>query len=92
MLVAAQSFYFFFQVGPLSNSTQTQCLCTHLSSFASSFFVPPNKIDWDKVNLTELLKNPTVTIIVCCIFLLYFLLLIWARRKDKKDLQLVRVV
>ena len=80
-----------FQVGPLSNSTHTQCLCNHMSSFASSFFTPPNKIDLSKVNLTELFNNPTVTIIVCGIFLLYFLLLVWARRADKRDLQLVRV-
>ena len=62
-----------------------------MSSFASSFFTPPNKIDLSKVNLTELFNNPTVTIIVCGIFLLYFLLLVWARRADKRDLQLVRV-
>ncbi|XP_022801963.1 polycystic kidney disease protein 1-like 2 [Stylophora pistillata] len=78
-------------VGPLSNSTHTQCLCTHMSSFASSFFVPPNKIDWGKVNMEELLKNPIVAIIVCCIFLLYSLLVVWARRKDKADLLLVGV-
>ena len=62
-----------------------------MSSFASSFFAPPNKIDWDRVNPTELLNNPTVTIIVCGIFLLYLLLLVWARRADKRDFQLVRV-
>lgn len=51
--------------------------------------MPPNKIDWDKVSLEELLKNPLVFSVVCGIFGLYFLLVVWARRADRKDLEKV---
>ncbi|KAK3737773.1 hypothetical protein QZH41_012212 [Actinostola sp. cb2023] len=74
------------EVGPLTTRDITQCLVLHATSFAADFFVPPNSIDWSKISLDELLKNPIVFIIVMVIFGLYFLLLIWARRADKKDL------
>lgn len=51
--------------------------------------MPPNKIDWDKVSLAELLNNPLVFSVVCGIFGLYFLLVLWARRADRKDLEKV---
>ena len=75
--------------GPKTTVNLRHCRCNHLTSFASDFFVPPNKIDWNKVSLEELLKNPLVFSVVCGIFGLYFLLLIWARRADRKDLEKV---
>ena len=51
--------------------------------------MPPNKIDWNKISLEELLKNPLVFSFVCGIFALYFLILVWARRADRKDLEKV---
>ena len=78
-----------FKAGPKTTPTKRHCRCNHLTSFASDFFVPPNKIDWDKVSLEELLKNPLVFSVVCGIFGLYFLLVVWARRADRKDLEKV---
>ena len=66
-----------------------QCLCTHLSAFGGDFIVAPNPIDFDKVfaafgNLAES-GNFVVLAVVCSIWGLYFLMLIIARRADKKD-------
>lgn len=82
-------FYLNFKAGPKTTPKKRHCLCNHLTSFASDFFVPPNKIDWDKVSLEELLNNPLVFSVVCGIFGLYFLLVLWARRADRKDLEKV---
>ncbi|EDO36967.1 predicted protein, partial [Nematostella vectensis] len=79
-------------VGGLTTPELSQCFSTHLTSFASDFFVPPNKIDWSKISLDELAKNPTVFAFVLSIFGAYFLLVIWARRADRKDLEKVRIV
>ncbi|XP_048576191.1 uncharacterized protein LOC5508455 [Nematostella vectensis] len=76
-------------VGGLTTPELSQCFSTHLTSFASDFFVPPNKIDWSKISLDELAKNPTVFAFVLSIFGAYFLLVIWARRADRKDLEKV---
>ncbi|XP_031568814.1 polycystin-1-like [Actinia tenebrosa] len=80
------------KVGPDSNLTHTQCLCTHATSFASDFVVPPNKIDWSKISLDELFKNFLVTAILLTAIGLYFLLLIPARRQDLKDLEKIGVI
>ena len=82
-------FLCYFKAGPKTTPTKRHCRCNHLTSFASDFFVPPNKIDWDKVSLEELLNNPLVFSVVCGIFGLYFLLVVWARRADRKDLEKV---
>ncbi|XP_022801964.1 uncharacterized protein LOC111339550, partial [Stylophora pistillata] len=79
------------KAGPQTTPTERHCRCNHLTSFASDFFVPPNKIDWDKVSLEELFNNPLVFSVVCGIFGLYFLLVLWARRADRKDLEKVGV-
>ncbi|NXJ75146.1 PK1L2 protein, partial [Trogon melanurus] len=74
-------------VGPKTNPRSTQCLCDHLTFFGSSFFVIPNAIDVSKT--TELfgtfVDNPVVVTTVGCIFLIYVLVVIWARRKDIQD-------
>lgn len=80
---------FLHQVGPATTRFVTQCFTTHATSFAGDFFVPPNSIDWSKISLDELLNNPIVFIVVMVIFGMYFILLIWARRADKKDLDKV---
>ena len=69
-----------------------QCLCTHLTSFAGDFFVMPNAIDWSKISLDNLFSNPTVFAVVMTIFGLYVIGMIWARKKDKQDLLMVRLV
>ena len=54
----------------------------------------PTPIDFDKV-FTELVRlleggNITVVIAISCVFGLYLVLLIWARKNDKSDLLKVR--
>ncbi|XP_026517425.1 polycystic kidney disease protein 1-like 2, partial [Terrapene carolina triunguis] len=74
-------------VGPKTTPSSTQCLCNHLTFFGSTFFVTPNTIDVSKT--VELfgtfVDNPVVVTTVGCIFLVYVLVAIWARRKDIQD-------
>ena len=65
------------------------CKCNHLTSFASDFLVAPNPIDFDKVFSADLSENFVVLLVVCLIFGLYILLVVIARRFDKKDLEKV---
>ncbi|NXK89486.1 PK1L2 protein, partial [Formicarius rufipectus] len=75
------------RVGPKTNPRSTQCLCNHLTFFGSSFFVIPNAIDVSKTAqlFGTFVDNPVVVTTVGCIFLLYVLVVIWARRKDIQD-------
>ena len=87
-------FYFvFLKVSQDSNTTHLKCLCNHLTSFGGNFIQAPNPIDFDKVftgflNLAES-DNISVLVIIACIFLLYLVVLIFARRADKRDLDKV---
>ncbi|CAM9436306.1 unnamed protein product [Bubo scandiacus] len=74
-------------VGPKTNSRSTQCLCNHLTFFGSSFVIIPNAIDVSKTAqlFGTFVDNPVVVTTVGCIFLIYVLVLIWARRKDIQD-------
>ncbi|NWX26062.1 PK1L2 protein, partial [Notiomystis cincta] len=74
-------------VGPKTNPSSTQCLCNHLTFFGSSFFVIPNAIDISKTAqlFGTFVDNPVVVTTVGCIFLIYVLVVIWARRKDIQD-------
>ncbi|XP_061449764.1 polycystin-1-like protein 2 [Rhineura floridana] len=75
------------RVGPKTSLNGTQCLCNHLTFFGSSFFVMPNTVDVSRtVELfATFVDNPVVVTTVGCIFLIYLLVLIWARRKDIQD-------
>ncbi|KAJ1082484.1 hypothetical protein NDU88_002649, partial [Pleurodeles waltl] len=75
------------QVGPKTTPSSTQCLCSHLTFFGSSFFVMPNAIDVTKTLelFATFVDNPVVVTTVGCIVVLYVLVLIWARRKDIQD-------
>jgi hypothetical protein len=66
----------------------TECLCTHLTTFGSDFYVPPNTIDFKTVfkKFKKIHENAAVFSTVIAIFGLYILAAIWARRKDKHDL------
>uniref|UniRef100_A0A672TGB3 Polycystin 1 like 2/pseudo n=1 Tax=Strigops habroptila TaxID=2489341 RepID=A0A672TGB3_STRHB len=74
-------------VGPKTNPRSTQCLCNHLTFFGSSFFVIPNAIDVSKTAqlFGTFVDNPVVVTTVGCVFLIYVLVVIWARRKDIQD-------
>ena len=74
-------------VGSMTNYYQTECYSTHLTTFASGFLVLPPPIDWSYVfaNL-DFMRNKTVYLTVIIISSLYVILIIYARRKDKQDL------
>ena len=65
------------------------CLCDHLTAFGGQLFVAPNPVDFDEV-FTEFTRlhetgNVAVIIAVSCVFGLYLLLFVWARKADQKD-------
>ncbi|KAM8945929.1 LOW QUALITY PROTEIN: polycystin-1-like protein 2 [Pelodytes ibericus] len=82
------------KVGPKTTPGSTQCLCTHLTFFGSSFIVMPNTIDVSRtVELfATFVDNPVVVTTVACIAVLYVLVVIWARRKDIQDNAKVKVI
>uniref|UniRef100_A0A8C5N1V4 Polycystin 1 like 2/pseudo n=1 Tax=Leptobrachium leishanense TaxID=445787 RepID=A0A8C5N1V4_9ANUR len=82
------------KVGPKTTPRSTQCLCTHLTFFGSSFIVMPNAIDVTRtVELfATFVDNPVVVTTVGCIAVVYVLVLIWARRKDIQDHAKVKIV
>ena len=66
----------------------TECLCYHLTTFGSDFYVPPNTIDMSNVwaKFKNLGDNAAVFAVVISILGLYIIVAIWARWMDKKDL------
>ena len=72
------------------------CLCNHLTAFGGQLFAAPNPLDFDKVfiefdRLPEI-GNVAVIIAVSCVFGLYLLLLVWARKADMQDAFKVDIV
>ncbi len=75
-------------VGSLTNHYQTQCYSTHLTTFASGFIVLPAPINWNYVFANaDFSKNKTIYITLIIVCILYILLIIYARYKDKKDVE-----
>ena len=75
-------------VGPSTNHYETQCYSTHLTTFAGGFIVLPAPINWNYVFANaDFNKNKTVYITLICVCILYLLLAIYARYKDKKDVE-----
>ena len=83
-------FFFSRQVGEKTTPERIHCQCNHLTSFASDFIVAPNPIDFNKVFSADLSKNFVVLLVVCLLFGFYLLLVVIARRFDKRDLDKVR--
>ncbi|XP_017212723.2 polycystin-1-like protein 2 isoform X1 [Danio rerio] len=81
------------RVGPRTTTLVTQCLCTHLTFFGSSFFVMPNVVDVSRTAelFATFVNNPVVVCFVGAIILAYLLVVIWARRKDIQDAVKVKV-
>lgn len=88
--LGVKQFTLSLQVGDETSPARIHCQCNHLTTFASDFLVAPNPIDFGKVFSADLSKNPVVLIVVCLMFGLYFILVLIARRYDKKDLEKVR--
>ena len=77
------------QVAKTTTLDVIHCLCNHLTAFGGQLFVAPNPIDFDKViiefdRLPES-GNVAVVIAVSCVFGLFLLLLVWARKADIQD-------
>ncbi|XP_056621432.1 polycystic kidney disease protein 1-like 2 [Triplophysa dalaica] len=81
------------RVGPRTTASVTQCLCTHLTFFGSSFFVMPNMVDVSRTAelFANFVNNPVVVCFVGAIFLVYLVVVVWARRKDIEDVVKVKV-
>ncbi|XP_038575816.1 polycystic kidney disease protein 1-like 2 [Micropterus salmoides] len=81
------------RVGVQTTPLVTQCLCNHLTFFGSSFFVTPNTVDPSRT--AELFgtfaQNPVVVCFVGALFVVYLLVVVWARRKDIQDMAKVKV-
>lgn len=84
--------YFPFKVGVQTTHLVTQCLCNHLTFFGGSFFVTPNLVDPSRSAelFGTFVENPVVVCFVGALFVAYFLVLVWARRKDIQDVAKVR--
>ncbi|XP_052807005.1 uncharacterized protein LOC128236161 [Mya arenaria] len=78
----------------LSSSTSIECLTSHLSSFGSSVLVAPtfvNPIDDIALFLT-FFENPVVVTAVIMLWIVYFFLIHWAKRYDRRDVEQVGVI
>eukprot|EP00111_Clytia_hemisphaerica_P007273 TCONS_00021135-protein len=75
-------------VGIETTPSTTQCLCNHLTNFGGDVMVAPNPIDMDQVfaGLKNLGDNLGVLMVIITLWLLYVILLVWAKRKDRKDM------
>ncbi|CAF1124640.1 unnamed protein product [Adineta steineri] len=75
-------------VGPLTNLYETECLSTHLTTFAGGFIVLPAPINWSYVFANaDFMKNKTVYLTMIFTSIIYIILIIYARFKDKKDFE-----
>ncbi|CAF4143107.1 unnamed protein product, partial [Adineta steineri] len=75
-------------VGPLTNHYETQCFSSHLTTFASGFRVLPEPVNWNYVFANaDFLRNKTIYLTVICVSVIYLILLVYARLKDKRDLE-----
>lgn len=70
-----------------SNLDRIICDCRHMSKFSASVLVAPNLVDpiMDASLLLTVMDNPAPVLFIGVIFIVYFILLVWARRQDKLD-------
>ena len=76
-----------------SSFSHTVGVSSQVGTYGGGFFVRPNTIDFAD-SLAMFLtpwENPIGLILVGAIFILFFILLYWALRQDKKDVLLVRI-
>jgi hypothetical protein len=79
-------------VGSSTNHYETECFSRHLTTFAGGFIVLPSPINWSYVFANAgFLQNKTVYLSVIIISLLFIILMIFARFKDKKDLEKLKI-
>ena len=76
------------KVGSKTNHYQTQCLSSHLTRFAAGFVILPEMVDWKGVLAKgDFVQNKTIYLTVIGVSITYIVLLIYARFKDRKDLE-----
>ncbi|KAI8496966.1 hypothetical protein Bbelb_256210 [Branchiostoma belcheri] len=79
--------------GPLTSDRITHCFCDHLTAFGSDFqfFVAPNSLNILKAlqEFNNISENPAVVVTIAVIVGIYFLMVLWARREDRKDVEKV---
>ncbi|NXI42649.1 PKDRE protein, partial [Galbula dea] len=88
------------KLGSLTNWQRVHCVCTmkqshktpsvHTAMFdlrflAAKVLVVPNTVDLGRTLIADLPANPVTFLVVLFIFAVYFLLAIWAIRKDRAD-------
>uniref|UniRef100_G1R164 Polycystin-1-like protein 3 n=1 Tax=Nomascus leucogenys TaxID=61853 RepID=G1R164_NOMLE len=81
------------QVGPQSTILRTQCLCNHLTFFASDFFVVPRTVNVeDTIELfLRVTNNPVGVSLLASLLGFYVITVVWAWKKDQADMQKVKV-
>jgi hypothetical protein len=80
------------QVGPLTNYNETQCFSTHLTNFAGGFMILPAPVNWNYVFAnSDLSQNQIIYLTVICVSVIYLISIIFARFKDKKDIEKVKI-
>ncbi|XP_037062148.1 LOW QUALITY PROTEIN: polycystic kidney disease protein 1-like 3 [Peromyscus leucopus] len=81
------------QAGPQSTIWKTQCLCNHLTFFSSDFFILPRTVDVENTIklLLRVTNNPVGVSLLASLLGFYSLLVTWAWRKDRADMQKVKV-
>ena len=79
------------QVSATSSPQKTICLCNHLTWFGGGLLVAPNtfNVERELLKLKNIHEYPALLATVCTIVALYVLVLIWARKRDKRDAQKV---
>jgi hypothetical protein len=69
---------------------ETQCLASHLTTFAGGFVVLPEPIKWEYVFANaDFARNKTIYVTMIVVLVLYVLLTMFARWRDLKDVQKV---
>jgi len=77
----------------LTNHNENECYSTHLTTFAGGFIVLPSPINWNYVfTNADFNKNKTIYLTVIVISIVYLLLIIYSRYKDKKDIEKLGVI
>ncbi|XP_041373429.1 polycystic kidney disease protein 1-like 2 [Gigantopelta aegis] len=76
-------------VSPFTTVTSLHCWCSHLTVFSGGVFVSPNTVDpiGDIGLFLTFFDNPVVVALIVGVWILFSMLLHWARRVDQKDLR-----
>ncbi|XP_078613154.1 polycystin-1-like [Branchiostoma floridae x Branchiostoma japonicum] len=75
------------KVSDKSTANVTVCECTHLTSFGSELFTPPNTIDFSTVFSKNIAENAYVLGTVLAITAVYLVCVYFARKGDNRDVQ-----